>query len=69
MNRADVVVIELREESRFLEEPRLGVLVQTALVLDRLDRDLAAELLVAAEIDGPHSAFAEHIDDPDVSDR
>ena len=55
----DVVVLAARGRTRLDEEP----LRQLGLIrLEKLDRDATTEPQIAGEVDGPHPAFADHLD-------
>jgi hypothetical protein len=59
INRADVRMIERREQPRFALEPRAALCVGREDRRENLDRDVAAEPGVSRAIDLPHSSRSE----------
>mgnify|MGYP006180630073 CR=1 FL=1 len=62
-----VRVLELGEHARLAEKPRLGLGVELSGV-QRLQRDLALQALVEADIHGTHAARGDEVDDAKVTD-
>ena len=65
---ADVGMVEPRKDLRLADEPGLGLRAQPVAGLDRLERNLALEGLVMADVDLSHTAPAEHRLDTDPAD-
>jgi len=66
---ADVGVLELRQDLRFAQEPGSGGVTRAPLLADGLHCHPALEALVDTDVDLTHAAFAEPIDDPDVTNH
>ena len=68
VDTADIGVFQFGQEFRFLQESRLGFLVESLLSANGLDRHLAFELFVVAHVDFTHASSSQLIDDSDFAD-
>jgi hypothetical protein len=65
---ADVRMIELGESARLAQQALARFAVQALIGMQRLERDLALQLLIEAGVDLPHPAGTYDVDDTDMAE-